>query len=394
MLSRVHVENYKCLREVTVDLGDFTVLIGPNDSGKSSFLEVIKTFGKLATQDSATTFSGDRSLANVVWQKDTHRQITLDVTGATAGHQFCYRLELPADGGAHRESLEWDDERLFWTEKLSAGARGGRAFGALVNAVAQGQGKDLKDFNPGQLFLREFIAQGHPASADLQRALTASVAYHFDPEKLSKPSVPQPAAVLDPAGANLAAVLDVMQNSANRSAFEAVQQVLHEAIPSICGIVLPPAAKQGGAKALEFILCGNSQPPVTIPGSLASSGALLLTAFLTLAYTRTPDVLLFEEPENGLHPYRLQLVVDILRKMSRGELGYGKRQIILTTHNPLLLNYATPEEVRVFVPHPEDGSRVVSMTEVPDVDRLLKEFSLGELWYLLGEEKLFQEQTS
>jgi predicted ATP-dependent endonuclease of OLD family len=88
------------------------------------------------------------------------------------------------------------------------------------------------------------------------------------------------------------------------------------------------------------------------------------------------------------------MVLDLLRKMSRGEVGNRKRQVILTTHNPLLLNYASPEEVRVFVRHPEQGTQVIPMTKVPDIDRLLKEFALGELWYLLGEEKLFKEQPA
>ena len=91
----------------------------------------------------------------------------------------------------------------------------------------------------------------------------------------------------------------------------------HQNSPRNC----PPAcAATARIKALEFILAGNGQPPVTIPGSLASGGVLLLTAFLTLAYTQTQDLLLFEEPENGLHPTRLQMVVDILRN-EPGEVG-------------------------------------------------------------------------
>ncbi|HVA46422.1 MAG TPA: AAA family ATPase [Pirellulales bacterium] len=389
MLERIHVENYKCLRDVTVDLGDFTVLIGPNDSGKSSFLEVVQTFGRLARQDFAGTFAGDRTLANLVWHKDSSRQIVLGVAGITSEHRFSYQLEVPVDGSPQRESLEWDGQRLFWTEEVSSGPAS-----AQVIAIATGQGKQNQPVRPQNLFLRQFVGQRSAASAILERELTASVEYHFDPEKLSKPSVPKPAAMLEPSGANLAAVLDVMQNSADRSEFEAVQKSLHDAVPSIAGIVLPPTPQQAGAKALEFILSGNGHPRATIPASLASSGSLLLTAFLTLAYTKSPGILLFEEPENGLHPSRLQMVVDILRRIGRGEVGNRKRQVIVTTHNPVLLNYATPEEVRVFVRHPEEGTRVLPMTSVPDIDRLLKEFSLGELWYLLGEEKLFQEQPA
>src|SRR5688500_11695617 len=79
MIERIHVENYKCLRDVTVDLGDFTILIGPNDSGKSSFLEVIEGFGRVAQHGYAGLFGGHRSPANLVWRKDASRHIVLQV---------------------------------------------------------------------------------------------------------------------------------------------------------------------------------------------------------------------------------------------------------------------------------------------------------------------------
>jgi predicted ATPase len=402
MLERIHIENYKCLRDVTVELGDFTILIGPNDSGKSSFLEVVQTLGKLVRQNYADLFGGDRSPANLVWRKDAGRHIVMEAAGASAGHRFVYRLEIPVDQQPPRESLEWDGKKLFWPEEMSAG-NDQRPFGYNPDfraiALATAQGKQTLYIQAGSVYLQQFIQQRQTNSTAVAEALTSSLEYQFDLSELPKPSVPKPGIVLEASGANLAAVLDVMQNSPDRSAFEALQRSLHEAAPTLRGIVLPPATqkastKEAGAKALEFILSGNGQPPVTIPASLASAGALLLTAFLTLAYTQTPELLLFEEPENGLHPYRLQWVLDILRKMNRGEIGNRKRQIILTTHNPLLLNYASPEEVRVFVRHPEEGTKVIPMTKIPDIDRLLKEFALGELWYLLGEEKLFEGQPA
>src|SRR5438105_9840588 len=117
MLERIHIENYKCLRDVTVDLGDFTILIGPNDSGKSSFLEIIQAFGKLIQEGYAGIFRGDRSLANLVWRKDAERHIVLEVSGAAASHRFVYHLELPVGQRPPRESLEWDGKKVFWTEE-------------------------------------------------------------------------------------------------------------------------------------------------------------------------------------------------------------------------------------------------------------------------------------
>lgn len=397
MFERIHIENYKCLRDVTVELGDFTILIGPNDSGKSSFLEVIKAFGEFARQGYAGFFGGSRSLQNLVWRKDAGRNIVMEAAGRSAGHRFVYHLEMPIKQQPSRESFEWDGKKLFWTEIVTASnTPPGHNFppGTQFFHFTTDRGVQQSVIQGSFSGLQQFVQLRQAGSTAIVEALASSLEYHFDLDKLPQPSVPQPGIVLEASGANLAAVLDVMQNSADRSAFEALQKHLHEAIPTLRGIVLPPAAGSPGAKALEFILSGNGQPPVTIPASLASTGALLFTAFLTLAYTQTPELLLFEEPENGLHPYRLQLVLDILRKMNRGEIGNRKRQIILTTHNPLLLNYARPEEVRVFVRHPEEGTKVIPMTKIPDIDRLLKEFALGELWYLLGEEKLFERQPA
>ena len=41
MIERLQIENFRCLRHVDVPLRPLTVLIGPNDSGKSSFLDAV-----------------------------------------------------------------------------------------------------------------------------------------------------------------------------------------------------------------------------------------------------------------------------------------------------------------------------------------------------------------
>ena len=41
MLDRVTIKNFRCLRDVSVPLKPLTVLIGENDTGKSSFLEAV-----------------------------------------------------------------------------------------------------------------------------------------------------------------------------------------------------------------------------------------------------------------------------------------------------------------------------------------------------------------
>jgi predicted ATPase len=381
MLGRLHIENYKCLRDVTVDLGHFTILIGPNDSGKSSFLDVVRTLGRLTQENFQNVFAADNALDNLVWRRESHRKIIWEVAGDASGDAFAYHIEIPI---AHQPPIEWltfREEQIFGSEKPSVKFGNqvfNRQWGTTVLAVLS----------------RQQNAAIPEAIHHVRQALGSTIEFHFDPAKMSGSSVPQPNALLNPTGDNLAGFLDSLLSGPDRSAFRALEADLHAAIPTLSGIALPAAPNPPGAKCIRFVLSGEGAEPVTIPASLASGGALLLTAFLALSYSKTPDVLLFEEPENGLHPSRLQFVVDVLRKMTTGELGGRARQVIVTTHNPLLLNFARPEEVRVFVRDPDSGTRVSTMASIPDVDRLLKEFALGELWYMLGEEKLFEGQPA
>ena len=41
-LSKVRVRNFRCIKDISVDLEDTTVLIGENNSGKTAFLEAIR----------------------------------------------------------------------------------------------------------------------------------------------------------------------------------------------------------------------------------------------------------------------------------------------------------------------------------------------------------------
>lgn len=223
-------------------------------------------------------------------------------------------------------------------------------------------------------------------------ALARAPRFRLGPDRLRSPAVPGPDAVLSETGDNLVAVLDRLITGPDRGAIVRLEEALHAAVPTLRGIALRTVDGKTGAKALEFVLdTGASKgPPVTIPCTHASDGAMLLTAFLALAFSDEPGLLLIEEPENGLHPSRLQSVVEMLRKISEGALGNQARQVIVTTHSPLLLNYTRPEEVRIVRRDREQGTIVTPMSEVPDVHKLLEEFGTGELWYLLGEQGLVE----
>lgn len=382
MLARLHVQNFKCLRDVEVAFGPFTVLIGPNDSGKSSILDALRLLGRTVVEPFPAIFRADDDLRLLAWKGDMR-------AGRAA---IAWSVELGAVGGP------------FWSYHLQLGGSQVREYvvgpesDQPIHAHASGRDRselhDIEHLPPtdeqgGTLHapLQGFFFEHRREMLELGRAPR----YRLNPDLLRTPAVPTPDAVLSATGDNLAAVLDRLITGPDRSAIARLEQALNEAVPTLRGIALRTIDGKTGAKALEFVLSTSAKgPPVTIPCAHASDGAMLLTAFLALAFSDEPGLILIEEPENGLHPSRLQSVIDMLRKISEGVIGNKARQVIITTHSPLLLNYARPEEVRIVRRDPESGTLVTPMSEVPDVHELLGEFAAGELWYLLGEQALVE----
>src|SRR5437016_2179706 len=70
MIDEIQLENFKCLKDVTVELAPFTVLIGPNDSGKSSFLDAIRILGQTTKVSCDDVFRGDNQREKLVWMQD------------------------------------------------------------------------------------------------------------------------------------------------------------------------------------------------------------------------------------------------------------------------------------------------------------------------------------
>ena len=59
LLRRVEITNFRALAKVTVDLDDTTVLIGENNSGKTSFLEALKIALTQSANRRGDTFDDD-----------------------------------------------------------------------------------------------------------------------------------------------------------------------------------------------------------------------------------------------------------------------------------------------------------------------------------------------
>jgi hypothetical protein len=223
--------------------------------------------------------------------------------------------------------------------------------------------------------------------------------YRFDARMLSLPAAPDSARRfrMGPEGFGLALCLDDILGF-DREAFGRVEDRFRQIFPEIRSVkLLPqpayraplhnnhavPMLSASDGKGIFFQLTRGGG---LIPAAQASEGALLVLAYLAiLGLPKPPRVLLVEEPENGIHPKRLQQVLAILRDVVSGQ---AHTQVILTTHSPYLLDMLSPEEVTLCQRDDRGEINVRRLSEVPSVRQQLDVFTLGEIWTAEEDDKL------
>lgn len=107
---KIHIENFKGLKDVVINLGNFNVLIGANGSGKTSVLELFK-FMNLCTDPDRTPahpFAHWWGFGNIVWSRNERLPISVHVVYEVGGYDVEYKAVISGTGG----SLEFKEERL------------------------------------------------------------------------------------------------------------------------------------------------------------------------------------------------------------------------------------------------------------------------------------------
>ncbi|MBT3218227.1 MAG: ATP-binding protein [Proteobacteria bacterium] len=167
----------------------------------------------------------------------------------------------------------------------------------------------------------------------------------------------------------------------DRQRFDAFEKSICQSLPGVQGIDI--ATPQPQTRRVDFKIEGG----YILDGNRASAGARILLFFMALAYHPTPPpVVMIEEPENGIHPQRLQEVMTLLRALSVGKYGGVAPQLLISTHSPYVLDEIDPRKDMVLVfERKDDGSCTAQPVDEKRLENFLQGFMLGEVWYSRGE---------
>ena len=385
MLKRVHIQNFKSYKDATLELGRNNVLVGPNMSGKSNFLDFFKFLQDLLFP-SPGMISGVQNALNlrngfgrVAWAGGT-------------GNPPIIRFGLEGDHREGKQQFEW----RYWLELLGNQWGGGQVLNESLEIKRENDWRRLVDTKEQQRTVSAYSGQGISQISDsgklateyefpnweggfLRRSIFSWRFYNLLPPIMRKPNPTTAVDFLSPHGENLSAWLMLLQTRHSES-FERIKTVTKDVFPGLQNLFTSPTAQ-------TTVYLASTEAYLTDPVTVAemSDGELAFLALLSLLFAPPRprvDLYLIEEPENHLHPKLMAVFVDLLRQVQMEIPPESHPQFILTTHSPYLVDKFSIEDLIVLSrPH---GESIFSRPRDKKHLRELvnnKEIGLGDLYY-------------
>ena len=335
MIEQVYVVRFGCLRDLSVRLSPFHALIGPNDSGKSTFLCALESAVSVASRPAPQPRSNKGLERFLAARQETPLVGVVTMGGST------YTLATEAKVVSEKFSL------ANGASKCEAPFASMAERGILDRA---GRDPDVR------------------AAADQLRGVRL---LRLDPDAMRESSALLPEGsfigFVDERGRGLPGVYDAIVNRGDDS-FRKIADDVRALFPTVKNLRLKTVSSS--TKVIEVELTDGKK----VAANEMSEGLLYYLGFAAIPYLESTSLLLVEEPENGLHPSRIADVVRALRAIS--EKG---TQVVMATHSPLVINEMRPDEVTVFT-RSEQGTVATPIADTPRFAERSKVYALGELW--------------
>lgn len=393
LLTRLRVQNFRSLADVTVEFGPLTVLVGPNGAGKSNVVDALRFLRDAATRGLAQALI-DRDGIQAVRRRSRGEslEVGFEVELQNQPWTVKYVLELASKEDAHRrvvrEAMSVASRRRGGNRlllEISDGQwRRPKAFMRMLNGGLEGTGDSTMFLN--ETVSAPLLVAGQDGKKGLQGALAlaqqgggfvehikASSFYDFTAGDLRSPQRLLATWPLNEEGENLSAVLNRLSNNPDAA-------TMHAALGQLVEGVSGYRVRNVGSYLITELLYENGEGGEPVASELAqeSDGTLRMLGILAALYQDPPlPLVVIEEPETNIHPGALGVLADVFEEASL------RSQVLLTTHSPDLVDRLPAEALRVV-------EQVGGETKVGPVRKGQREavkqklFSPGELMRMQG----------
>jgi predicted ATPase len=396
-LEYVKISGYRSLYEVALRPGPLTVLTGPNNSGKTNFVEALDFLADAYRHSVEVAINRKGGIENIAYRRmrRTRRPISFEIDCIIPAAEATnvvrdfglddQDIQVPTVKLHHSfsiapvsQTIETDfiiERELVELSHYGTSAptrfltlrrvRDGVTVSALTRrAPARGMvfpyhRKDFRETWGTTIRSRDLMIDFafNPLIRKYVETQARTRLYQLVALQCRAPGVPTANAEVELHGENLPALVAYLR-SKHPAAWNRIRMAMRRIAPSLIDVRTEFTPDR--RLALQFVEEGVGRP---WSSEDISDGTIQALALYGTLFDPRVSLLMVEEPENSTHPWIVRNFVDACRDVK------GK-QIIVTTHSPALINYLEPKEV--FMVWREEGrTHVEPLVAVdPDVQAL------------------------
>jgi predicted ATPase len=402
MISDIRLQNFKNFQDAHLTVGKFTVVVGTNASGKSNIRDVFRFLHGIGRGYSLAEIIGGRYGAGGQAEWSQMRGAASEIIRfGQSRFEIDVGFQLNHRPGKYHIAVERSEqgrggfrvvqERLvskwetIYTSHPGAddpvNAQDDETHLALRMAKMENQRKFgykilARPDQPGLSQIGDFKNAGRTHKDRAQELLDMFAGIRFldlVPDLMRKPAFPGQA-ILGDSGENLPTALQAICAEPARKSI--LMEWVRELTPmDVADFEFPLDPVTGLVQLALKESNGN-----IVSAYSASDGTLRFLAMLAWLLGKQPDRLyFFEEIDNGIHPTRLRLLLDLIeRQTERANI-----QVVTTTHSPDLLSMVSDSTFQstsvVFRPPGSDGAMIARVAELPHAAELRASQGLGRL---------------
>lgn len=347
--AHIRLKNWKNFAQVDVDIKNRVILVGPNASGKSNFLDAFRFLRDLASPGGG-------------FQEATRRRGGVGTIRCLAARRHS---EIEIGVVIEQQDTRWEYEITFKQDPQRRGR-------LIKERVVRDHQELLVRPNEDDDKDKERLTQTHLEQVNVNREFREMVSFfvsirylHIVPQLIREPdrSVGR---LNDPFGGDFLEQIAGIQEKTRGARLKRIQQALAIAVPQLSAIEL--WRDERGTPHLRGKYEHWRPRGAWQTEEQFSDGTLRLMGLLW-AVMEGGGPLLLEEPELSLHP---EIVRYLPQMFARAQRRTG-RQVIFSTHSPELLQDEGIGLDEVLLLRPTTaGTKVEAASSLDDVRSLLK----------------------
>jgi predicted ATPase len=398
-LTHLHIQHFRSLYSVQLDLKPLTIFIGPNASGKSNLFKALRFLHDAVAGDRLEWQAYDSQIDDLLWYGvDEYGNRPENLTFA------CEFGSLDTSLARYEAVLRCNDYLNVETEELTVALASGAQLcpyfsrrGEQIRQHIGRRGSQLKQpyalqaRSPRTLTLRDEgpdsrLPQARTVYDHLRGWRFFDVALQQARQEAFIPEYPEEIPPLANDAANLSAFLYALWRLRTDD-FSAVVESLSDFVDLPENLQVEHNAEWGGQSARYFFVeapFGEAHP---VPPQSVSDGTVRLLAYLALLLgDSSVSLACLEEPDHGLHPRLMLYLADILRQTVTLPPEDGDvltPQMLITTHSPDFMDCFDLEEERDYLQvyiagRDELGRTILTPTTAEEFAPWLEKYRLGE----------------